>query len=661
MAEGILARDLWAEGLWGGGDAEPTDVVDFATREYELLLYDKNDVLLSFLPNFSNPFWTTEVNRPDILSFDYPSRDNNAARFVQPNQIWLRDRANGNLLLQRFRIMTPTLEAPDPDIIHVECLDWMSLLAEERITSFIRSTSDAATFADVIDGYLAFQANTIHIHRGVMSAAIKNRQTNTWATNKTILDAIETIHETVGGHYHVDAYRRLTWKERLGPSKGQQFRVGKNIQNLTRVGPDFTEVINRLYAYGNGSNRDTRLNLIDAGEPNEYVDDAASIASFNIKSGLWRDSEIEDAAELLAAAEFVLEQRKDPRVSYSVGVVDLTFDTNIGRNFEAIELGSVWWVIDEQVSIQTQQIVVKIVRNLRVPTDVRLEITNIPRDLSSLFKKLFRGLEELELADSADSLAQIPGLTDPSDIAWWDRVGDVGNLDDLITDMLAANPTAILSDLVPDPIVALGSAAAGTGVKASREDHKHGNIATNLADIQDVGGAAEAVGATGRIADAGHIHGLDAEIATWDVVADTGTLDDLMTDVLAANPTAVLSDVTPESVIVLGSAAPGTGVKASREDHKHGDIATAAGDFEPIGFVAAVGSVGRVADAGHVHTGGAIIQDTEPAANVWPQGIFWINKDDAGTVKQIWFKTHDDNASNESAVALGKMTTSTLT
>ena len=322
MADRINALDLWAEELWGGGSATSTGVVEFATREYQLTLHDKNDNLLSFLPDFSNPFWTEEVNRPDILSFDYPSRDSNAALFVQPNQVFLRDKANGNRLLQRFRIMTPTLEAPDPDIIHVECLDWLSLLREEWITSFVRSTSDAATFADIIDGYLAFQANTKKVHRGTFSAAIKNRQTNTWATNKTILDAIEGIHETIGGHYHVDAFRRLTWKERLGPNRGKQFRIGKNIKNLTREGPDFAEVINRLYAYGNGSNRATRLNLIDAGEPDEFVNDAASQASFNIKSGLWRDSEIEDAAELLAAAQFVLAQRKDPRVSYSVSVVD---------------------------------------------------------------------------------------------------------------------------------------------------------------------------------------------------------------------------------------------------------------------------------------------------------------------------------------------------
>lgn len=556
----ILGRDPWATGLWAGGDTVSPNLVEFATREYQLELRNSADTLIAFLPNYSNESWTEEVNRPDILSFDYPSRDPIAASFVQPFQVWLRDKANGNKLLQRFRIMTPTLEAPAPDVIHVECLDWLSLLREEWITSFQLTASDAASFADVIDGYLSFQANTKKVFRGTMSGTLRNRQTNTWATNKTVLDAIETIHETVGGQYHVNAYRRLEWKERLGPKIGAQFRFRKNIKSLTRVGPDFGEVINRLYAYGNGSNRETRLNLLDAGEPNEYIEDAASIAAFNIKSGLWRDSQIEDPAELLATAEFVLAQRKDPRISYTVDVADLTFDPNSPKNSEDIVLGSVWWVIDEKINLETQQIVVKIVRRLRDPLQVKLEITNIPRDLSNLFKRLFKGLEELEVADSADWMDPLidDGLTDVDDIAWWHTDGvpgaGPGNLDEKIEDVLG---------------------------------------------IDDV-----------------------AEIATWDTAGDTGTLDDLVTDMMAANPTAVLSDLTPEVVVGLADGMPGTGVKASREDHQHGGVML-------------------------------IVQGTEPAAADWPQGGIWIDTGTAhGDFFQVWIKTISSAVNNDSKVAI---------
>ena len=434
MADGILARDLWAEGLWGGGDATPTAPVEYATREYQLELRNSADTLLAFLPNFSTGSWTEEVNRPDELTFDYPGRDALVPSFTQPNQVWLRDKANGNALLQRFRIIDAELSGVETDMIRVNCLDWMSQLREEWITYFQKDTADAASFADIIDGYLDFQVNSKKVKRGKFTTTIKNRLTNTWATNKTILDAIETIHETIGGHYHVDAYRRLHWKQQLGPSRGQQFRIGKNIKSLTRTGPDFSETINRLYAYGNGSNRDTRLNLIDAGEVNEYIRDAASEAAYNIKCGMWVDSEIEDAAELLASAQIVLDQKKEPRLSYTLDAVDLTFDSSQPRSYEAIELGSKWWVIDEYLSIQTKQLVVKIVRSLRVPLDVKLEITNVPRDLSNIFKRLLRGLEELEMGDSS---------------------------------------ALILSNDIPSIGDTTGGGSAGTGIEGSRDDHSH--------------------------------------------------------------------------------------------------------------------------------------------------------------------------------------------
>ena len=376
---------------------------------------------------------------------------------------------------------------------------------------------------------------------------------------------------------------------------------------------------------------------MDAGEPNEYIRDVVSEAAFNIKSGLWRNSEITDPAELLASAQIILEQKKDPRLSYTIQVVDLTFDSANPRNFEAIVLGSKWWVIDEKLSIQTQQLVVKIIRDLRNPLNVRIEITNIPRDLSSLFKRLLRGLEELEVGDPDQGGAPLsdanpenvsspkaPGTS--KEAARRDHVHEIDIEGVILSD---TSPT-----YVPERIVALGSADAGTGVLAAREDHKHGDIATNVADIEDVGDT-EAVGSTGRIPDAGHIHGLSeaaltsvlsitniTEISTWNTTTDTGTLDDHMADVLAANPTAVLSDLTPEIVVGLSDGTAGTGVKASREDHEHGGVQL-------------------------------FIQPTEPAAAVWKQGGFWIDTSTAhGDFFQGWWKMGSSGANNDSKVAI---------
>lgn len=73
--------------------------------------------------------------------------------------------------------------------------------------------------------------------------------------------------------------------------------------------------------------------------------------------------------------------------------------------------------------------------------------------------------------------------------------------------------------------------SAGTSTNLAAADHVHGNISTTVADFQADGTAA--VGATGRVADAGHIHPQPNPlvVANLDVttLAQVGTLQPLTT------------------------------------------------------------------------------------------------------------------------------------
>jgi hypothetical protein len=123
--------------------------------------------------------------------------------------------------------------------------------------------------------------------------------------------------------------------------------------------------------------------------------------------------------------------------------------------------------------------------------------------------------------------------------------------------LLAANN---LSDLVT-PATARTNLGLGTAAVAA--------IDTTAADIVALG--AQAAGATGKVADAGHTH------------PTTGVL-------LVANN---LSDVTASTArINLGL---GTAAVAA--------IDTTAADIAAIGTAAGAGAVGKVADSGHVHAG----------------------------------------------------------
>jgi phage minor structural protein len=548
VAVGVIGRDLWGESLWAGERIGPRDPAVFRTIEYQLELRTSTGALTSVLRKWDNESWTEEVNRPDILTFTYPAEDDDAQLMVQPNQIWLRDSVTGTLL-QRFRIIRGTPRGVFPDIMDVECHDFMSQLAHEWITSFVRTVSDANTFRQVLQGYLDFQDNTNRVTIGNLGSALSSRPTNTWATNKTILNAIQTIHQTVEGSYHVNAHRRIDWKAQLAPNRGQEFRRRKNMKGITET-KRYDETVNRLYAYGHGSQRSTRLNLIDAGEANEYIDDAASIAALGgaagggIRAGYWKDGSIENAAQLLAEAQVILSQRKDPRLDYTIAIIDLSFSSRKALGYERLVLGEPRHIIDEKLGISTDQIVVKIVRSLSNPLQVEVNLSNIPRDMSALWKKVVRDQQKFQnedadspLTDTAgfeETIETVLGIVDaPTEIATWNAGADTGTLDNLMTDAIASvEPTMTgLDDLV-----------------IWDETGNDGNLDEKIEDMLGIGDI--------------------ADICTWNEAGDTGNLDAKIGDMLNHDQTPILTTNAPEDAST-GAAAVGTGTRGARDDHVH--------------------------------------------------------------------------------------------
>ena len=558
MAEGILGRDLWAEPLWGGERTLSAWPAVFRTVEYQLELRNSTNGLVSILRNFDNPEWTEEVNRPDSLTFTYPAEDDDAQYLDQPYQIWLRDSVTGTLL-QRFKIIRSTLNGVFPDTIDVFCQDFLIQLTQEWITTYQKTVTDAYTFRQILQGYLDWQVNSNKVAIGSMSGGLATRQTNTWATNKSVLNAIETIHETVGGYYHCNAHRRLDWKTRLYPNAGQQFRRRKNMLGITHI-KRHEEIVNRLYAYGHGSARATRLNLIDAGEANEYIDDAASIAALGgaagggIRCGYWQDGSIENAAELLAKTQTILDDKSSVRVDYTIDVIDLSQSALKELAYERIYLGSPRRIIDEVLGISTLQNVVKIVRSLKNPLQVQVVLANIPRNLSSLWKKTVRDQQEFQNEDAESPLLDDAGfetaietalgITDVAEIGTWNTGTDTGTLNDLMEDiyelMVADDPAT--SDL--------------------RDDWEDLLDDTLEDALETLTGATDA----------------STDIAHWNDAADTGNLDTHIADMLTHDPTTILTTNAPEDC-TTGAAAVGTGTRGARDDHVHHYVDTGSSLF----------------------------------------------------------------------------------
>ena len=156
-----------------------------------------------------------------------------------------------------------------------------------------------------------------------------------------------------------------------GVDTGVQFRIGKNIVSVERR-PDFRNLITRLWPFGN---EDLSVNSV---HPNglSYIDNfqwyitqgytteqiyaditAKGKASKFLKEGVWKESGYVEAQALYDDAVARLAESSMPRVEYAFRILDLSSQT--GYEHEAFSLGDTIRIIDEDLSIDTPQRIVR--------------------------------------------------------------------------------------------------------------------------------------------------------------------------------------------------------------------------------------------------------------------------------------------------------------
>lgn len=434
MADAMFAKPLFAEALFADGIVSD-QLAAYEVRTWLLEARDNSGTLLGFLPDFNTGRWTEEANRPEPLTFDYPARESVCSNFVRPNQIWLRDYDSGTLY-QKFRILDKTLTGYSNETYSVNCESLLGQLGEEWITEY---EVTGATLSTIISGLLGFQDKASKIVKGTITPSLATSQ-NINARNKSILAAIEALHEEIGGYFWVDAWRRFHWQTNIGRDSGQQFRREKNMLGISEQ-VDYKNMATRVYAYGTGSNRTNRLNLTDAGEGQEYVKDASAESTYGIVARAFVDNTIEVPAQLLAKANYVLGLYKDPQYRYRIKLLDLAKDKRYKRSFEHVEIGSRVWLIDEQLGIETNQTVVKLTRNLDTTLLLDLELANTTKRASDFIAELAKRAVESEFKDTI-------GTTD-----WYEETP-----------------------------AALGPGAPGTALQSAHGDHEHPTTGLALSD-----------------------------------------------------------------------------------------------------------------------------------------------------------------------------------
>ena len=233
---------------------------------------------------------------------------------------------------------------------------------------------------DVIDDLLVFPMQTPVVTKGDISdyadlvRVVK-------VSGQSLLEALLSLRESVGGYMEVDNDRHLNWYSSIGEDKGQQIRYQKNLLGIEKE-VDYSQLFNRIYAYGQDS-AGGRV-LLSKVQTNNYVEDVPSQTAYGrIFTKAFSNYNLAEAATLLEWANQLLATHKVPPTMYHIETVDLS--PILGFDFEELQLGSTITILDEELGISISAIVVKIEHPdlLLNPQDMKIDISNVMENLSN--------------------------------------------------------------------------------------------------------------------------------------------------------------------------------------------------------------------------------------------------------------------------------------
>jgi hypothetical protein len=126
-------------------------------------------------------------------------------------------------------------------------------------------------------------------------------------------------------------------------------------------------------------------------DPVDYIEDLTSKALYGESVRIFIDKSIIDEGTLAEFANLKLAEVKQPYISYMVDMVNLEA---VGWTFEEIQLGNVIRIMDEELGIDVQTRIVKIIWDLSEPLNTKIEVANMSKDVIEQLGRDYRWREK---------------------------------------------------------------------------------------------------------------------------------------------------------------------------------------------------------------------------------------------------------------------------
>lgn len=348
-------------------------------------VYDLNMNLVAYLENATTIGYEQPMNGLHTARFTLPADDPKNAECLPMRYVELYEEGER---LDLYRIMPNTARrSTDGKTITYECEHVLGTLIDDVLFQFHTIGGLGVYTSDVLQ-YLLSQQTVKRWKLGTVSFA---RQFEYNWENERLLDAIRSVPgpfiEEYMWTWDTSGY---PWTLNLvePPSEVDAYiRYGLNLQGIERQ-IDPRNLCTRLYGlgYGEGVNQ---LNFAEINDGKPYID-ADTQAQFGIISDIFVDRRFEHPETLKARCEAILNERKMPRITYTVQAADISKIT--GTPIHKFESGGRVRVIDEELGIDVVARVVNVrksdIKGRPGDGDVELEISNKPADIAGMFNEL---------------------------------------------------------------------------------------------------------------------------------------------------------------------------------------------------------------------------------------------------------------------------------
>ncbi|GIO63589.1 phage tail protein [Paenibacillus cineris] len=354
-------------------------------RKSYVTIYDLQMRKVAYLENAFGIQYETPLNALWSASFSLPANDPKNAE-CQP--LYFAEIFDESERLELFRILPSTLRrSNDGQSIEYKCEHVLGTLLDDILFSY-HTVGNLGVYTKDVLQYILARQSTQRWQLGTVSIS-KEFEYN-WE-NENLLGALFSVPKPFDVEY-MWTWDTTTYPWKLNlviPSSTVQayIRYGVNLQGIEKV-VDPSNVVTRLYGlgYGEGVNQLT-FSEINGGRP--YIDaESTYIQKYGIMQSVFVDRSIEYPETLLASCRAMLNELKQPRISYTVQASELYALTK--DPIDKFRTGTMVRVQDKELGedVTVRVLNVRKADVIGAPGNVEIEIANRPEDIAGSITEL---------------------------------------------------------------------------------------------------------------------------------------------------------------------------------------------------------------------------------------------------------------------------------